>query len=99
MVASFFPGYTVPRYKSTGWLHHLWNRSAHFLLSARPPARRCLQDTWEWGRVETAPDAPQPCPRDRASLLPIGPSRLLLYGGADAMNRRLDDIWIMDLDL
>lgn len=45
------------------------------------------------------PDAPAPCPRDRSSLLALGPTRLLLYGGADAMNRRLDDLWVMDLDL
>ena len=58
-----------------------------------------MQDTWEWTRVDVAPDADQPCPRDRAAMVALGSSRLLLYGGADAMNRRLDDLWLFDLDL
>jgi hypothetical protein len=28
----------------------------------------------------------------------ISPSKLLLVGGADSMNRRLDDAWIFDLE-
>lgn len=48
--------------------------------------------------MEVSPDAPQPCPRDRASMVAVGPNKLLLYGGADALNRRLDDMWIFDVE-
>ncbi|KDD76383.1 hypothetical protein H632_c247p0, partial [Helicosporidium sp. ATCC 50920] len=54
-------------------------------------------DSWEWHRVEFSPDAPAPCPRDRASLVALDDSRLLLSGGADAGNRRLDDLWTFSL--
>ena len=58
-----------------------------------------MQDTWEWSRLSgDAPDSPQPCPRDRAAMAAISPSKLLLVGGADSMNRRLDDAWIFDLE-
>lgn len=49
--------------------------------------------------METSPDAPQPCPRDRATMIPLAPTKLLLYGGADSLNRRLDDLWVFDLSL
>ncbi|KAL4458993.1 hypothetical protein ABPG75_013858 [Micractinium tetrahymenae] len=60
----------------------------------------CLDtDTWEWSRLSgDAPDAPQPCPRDRASMVAVGDSKLLVVGGADAMNRRLDDAWVFNLE-
>lgn len=53
-----------------------------------------MQDTWQWHRQEAAPDQPQPSPRDRASLVALSEDTLLLYGGADALNRRLDDTWL-----
>jgi hypothetical protein len=28
----------------------------------------------------------------------LGPTRLLVYGGADSLNRRLDDAWVLDLE-
>lgn len=59
----------------------------------------CLDtDTWEWARLETEAEAPTPCPRDRACLVAsLDGSSLLLYGGADASNRRLDDLWRYDI--
>ena len=48
--------------------------------------------------MEVHPDAPQPCPRDRAALVVLTPRLLLLYGGADSLNRRLDDTWLFDLE-
>ena len=48
--------------------------------------------------MDAAPDAPAPCPRDRAALVPLSPRALLLYGGADSLNRRLDDAWVFDLE-
>ncbi|KAI7835438.1 hypothetical protein COHA_010667 [Chlorella ohadii] len=61
----------------------------------------CLDtDTWEWSRLSgDSPEQPAPCPRDRASMVAVGPSRLLLVGGADSLNRRLDDCWVFDLDM
>jgi len=57
-------------------------------------------DTWEWSRLSgDSPEQPAPCPRDRASMMAVGPSRLLLVGGADSLNRRLDDCWVFDLDM
>ena len=57
-------------------------------------------DTWEWQRLSgEAPEAPQPCPRDRASMAAVGGGgQLLVVGGADSMNRRLDDAWLFDLE-
>ncbi|PRW60075.1 rab9 effector with kelch motifs [Chlorella sorokiniana] len=60
----------------------------------------CLDtDTWEWSRLSgDSPEQPAPCPRDRASMVAVSPSKLLLVGGADSLNRRLDDCWLFDLE-
>lgn len=61
----------------------------------------CLDtDSWEWQRLSgDAPEAPQPCARDRASMVAVaGGTKLLVVGGADSMNRRLDDAWMFDLE-
>ncbi len=55
------------------------------------------QDTWEWSRFDVPPEAPQPCPRDRSSMVALDNDRLLVFGGADAVNKRLDDVWIFDI--
>lgn len=52
--------------------------------------------TWEWLRLETPPEEPTPTPRDRASLVALPDGRLVLYGGADARARRLEDAWVVD---
>lgn len=66
---------------------------------SQPAPLCCLQSTWEWSRLSgEAPDAPQPCPRDRAAMAPVGDGRLLVVGGADALNRRLDDAWLFDTE-
>lgn len=58
-----------------------------------------VQDTWEWTRLSgEAPEQPQPCPRDRAAMVAVGATKLLVVGGADSMNRRLDDAWLFDLE-
>jgi hypothetical protein len=54
-------------------------------------------DTWQWHRMDAAPDAPTPPPRDRAAMVALDEHRLLIYGGADAANRRLDDAWVYDV--
>lgn len=57
----------------------------------------CLDtDSWEWARADVAPDAPAPCPRDRAAMAALPSGRLLVYGGADSQNKRLDDAWTFD---
>eukprot|EP00887_Chlorella_sp_A99_P006672 scaffold3.g6672.t1 len=58
----------------------------------------CLNtDSWEWSRLDFSPEAPHPSPRDRASMAVVGDSKLLVYGGADSTNKRLDDAWVFDL--
>ena len=49
---------------------------------------------WAWSKVETL--GPQPAPRDFAGLVDLPDGRLLLFGGLDAAERRLDDTWIFD---
>jgi hypothetical protein len=49
--------------------------------------------------MDAPPDAPQPCARDRASMVAVAGGKLLLvYGGADGVNKRLDDAWIYSLE-
>jgi Galactose oxidase, central domain len=55
-------------------------------------------DTWQWERKDASVDHPAPSPRDRSSIVPLDGHRLLIYGGADATNKRLDDVWIYDLN-
>jgi hypothetical protein len=31
-------------------------------------------------------------------MVAVGASKLLVYGGADSANRRLDDAWVFDLE-
>ena len=54
-------------------------------------------ETWQWHRMDAPPESPTPSSRDRSSMVPIDDHRLLIYGGADAANRRLDDAWVYDL--
>lgn len=62
-----------------------------------PPLCVVLQNTWQWHRQDAAPEGPLPVARDRAALVAMGKDTLVLFGGADAMNRRLDDVWTYDL--
>jgi len=55
-------------------------------------------DTWQWERKDASPDQPAPSPRDRSSIISLDDHRLLIYGGADASNKKLDDVWIYDLN-
>lgn len=55
-------------------------------------------DTWQWERKDASPDHPAPSPRDRSSIVPLDDHSLLIYGGADATNKRLEDVWIYDLN-
>lgn len=52
------------------------------------------QDMWAWSRVEAL--GPQPAPRDFAGLVDLPDGRLLLFGGLDTAEKRLDDTWIFD---
>lgn len=71
-----------------------------------PEARRLHQfndlwaidtNTWEWYRQEASPDGPIPSPRDRSSMVALDARRLLVYGGADSQGRKLNDLWIYDI--
>lgn len=55
-----------------------------------------IQDNWEWHRIEVAKDAPQPSARDFACIVALEGGRLLVHGGLDAGERRLDDTWVFD---
>lgn len=48
--------------------------------------------------MDASPELPHPCPRDRAAMVALSPNRLLVYGGADSQNKRLDDAWVFDLE-
>lgn len=54
------------------------------------------QDTWEWAPVELPQTAQRPSPRDFAAMSDLSGGRLLLFGGLDASEKRLDDTWIFD---
>ena len=55
-----------------------------------------VQDTWEWNQVELPKDAQQPSARDFACIVALEGGRLLIHGGLDAQERRLDDAWMFD---
>ena len=61
--------------------------------------RRCLQDTWEWTVVDLPKDAPRPSARDFAGMVSLPGDRLLLFGGLDATEKRVDDTWLFDAEL
>ncbi len=52
------------------------------------------QDSWAWSQL--AAGAPAPAPRDFAGMVDLPDGRLLLFGGLDAAERRLDDTWVFD---
>lgn len=54
------------------------------------------QDTWEWAPVELQQNAVRPSPRDFAAMVDLPSGKLLLFGGLDASEKRLDDTWIFD---
>lgn len=56
-----------------------------------------VQDTWEWNQIELPKDAPQPSARDFACIVALEGGRLLIHGGLDAQERRLDDAWMFDI--
>lgn len=53
------------------------------------------QDSWEWSQVAPAPGA-RPSARDFARLAALPGGSILLFGGLDASERRLDDAWVFD---
>ncbi|CAL8464836.1 g4371 [Coccomyxa elongata] len=53
-------------------------------------------DTWEWAPVELLQNAARPSPRDFAAMVDLPAGKLLLFGGLDASEKRLDDTWIFD---
>lgn len=55
-----------------------------------------MQDNWEWNHIELQKDAAQPSARDFACMVALEGGRLLVHGGLDATERRLDDAWLFD---
>lgn len=53
-----------------------------------------VQDSWEWSQQTPPKGSPGPSARDFAAMASLPGGRLLLFGGLDASERRLDDIWI-----
>lgn len=51
-------------------------------------------DTWEWSQQITPQGLPTPGARDFAALTTLPGERVLLFGGLDASERRLDDAWV-----
>ena len=54
------------------------------------------QDTWEWRLVELGGGGVRPPARDFAKLTSLPGGRLLLFGGLDGAEKRLDDAWLFD---
>ena len=59
------------------------------------PLVAAAQDSWEWSQVAAAAGV-QPSARDFARLSALPEGNLLLFGGLDASERRLDDAWLFD---
>ena len=55
-----------------------------------------MQDSWQWAHVEPDGSGLRPPARDFARLAPLPGGRLLLFGGLDAAEKRLDDAWVFD---
>lgn len=56
----------------------------------------CVQDNWEWNQMCLPKDAQQPSARDFACIVALDGGRLLIHGGLDAQEKRLDDAWLFD---
>ncbi len=46
--------------------------------------------------MELLQNAVRPSPRDFASMVDLPGGKLLLFGGLDASEKRLDDTWMFD---
>lgn len=55
-----------------------------------------VQESWSWEKVEGQKGSKHPAPRDFACMLALDGNRLLLFGGLDSSDRRLDDVWVFD---
>lgn len=55
-----------------------------------------MQDLWEWEKI-TVESLAIPPARDFACLIALPGGRLLLHGGLDTQERRLDDTWIFHI--
>lgn len=74
----------------------LCQRSHEEVAATSPPFALLTQDTWEWSLVELGGGGVRPSARDFAKLAALPGGRLLLFGGLDASEKRLDDAWIFD---
>lgn len=54
-----------------------------------------LQNSWEWSQVPSLPGS-HPSARDFARMTALPGGIILLFGGLDANERRLDDAWVFD---
>ena len=57
-----------------------------------------VQDNWEWTQVHVQPGSPQPVPRDFLGMVHLPGHGVLLFGGLDGAEKRLDDTWIFDCE-
>ncbi len=62
---------------------------------SHPPSSP-LQDTWQWSQLPPRRDQPAPVARDFCCMVALEGERLLLHGGLDHSEKRLDDTWIYD---
>ena len=53
-----------------------------------------VQDTWQWSQLPLQRDQPAPAARDFCCMVALEGERLLLHGGLDHSEKRLDDTWI-----
>ncbi|KAK9841168.1 hypothetical protein WJX74_001325 [Apatococcus lobatus] len=74
---------------------HVWHRDTREIRKFHD-LWRLDTESWSWEKVEPQKGSRQPAPRDFASMLALDGDRLLLFGGLDAADRRLDDVWLFD---
>ena len=47
--------------------------------------------------VDIPKDIPRPSPRDFAGMVGLPGGKVLLFGGLDATEKRVDDTWLFDV--
>jgi Galactose oxidase, central domain len=93
LAALLCAAYPCNAWTRCGRAHAAWRS---YLTAGRSKQHINPQDAWEWSKLEVEEAAPQPTSRDFAGMVDLPDGRLLLFGGLDAGEKRLEDTWIFD---